>query len=73
MNGLLFIGGLEIVFILFVVLLLFGAKSIPDVAKMMGKGLHEFRKASDDIKKEFDKETNEFSKDINDVGRELKK
>jgi len=48
-------GGFEIVLIVMVILLLFGAKRIPELAKGIGQGIQEFRKASDDIKKEIDK------------------
>lgn len=69
----LFIGGPEIIMTLFVVLLLFGAKSIPDVARMLGKGLNEFRRAADDIKSEFNKETGGISEDIKDIKKTFKK
>lgn len=49
------IGGFEWVIIVLVVLLLFGAKRIPELARGLGQGIREFRKASDEIKKEIDK------------------
>ena len=48
-------GGLEIVFIILIILLFFGAKRIPELARGLGQGIKEFRKASDDIKKEIDR------------------
>lgn len=66
MQTLLFISGQEIFIILIVVLLLFGAKKIPEVARGLGKGLNEFRKATDDIKKEI-KENSDIAKDIKDI------
>ena len=51
-GSILFISGQEIVMIFVVFLLLFGAKSVPDLAKGLGKGLREFKKATEDIKKE---------------------
>ena len=45
----------EIVLILFIVLLLFGAKKLPELAKGLGKGLNEFKKASKDVKDEINK------------------
>lgn len=39
------------------ILLLFGAKRIPELARGMGQGIKEFRKASEDIKKEIDRGT----------------
>jgi sec-independent protein translocase protein TatA len=72
MQHLLFISGQEIFIILIVVLLLFGAKKIPEVARGLGKGLNEFRKATDDIKKEI-KDNSDIAKDINDIKNNFKK
>lgn len=47
-------GGFEWVIVLLAVLLLFGAKRIPELARGLGQGIQEFRKASDDIKKEIE-------------------
>jgi len=55
-------GGIEIVLIILVVLLLFGAKRIPELARGIGQGIQEFRKASDDIKKEIDKGADDIKK-----------
>ena len=38
------IGGLELIILLAIILLLFGAKRIPDLARSLGKGTREFRK-----------------------------
>ena len=46
------LGGGEILLILFIILLLFGAKKLPELAKGLGKGINEFKKASKDIKDE---------------------
>lgn len=43
------IGPLEIVLILLVILLLFGAKRIPEIAKGVGKGMKEFKKAVKEV------------------------
>jgi len=48
------LGGGEIILILFVILLLFGAKKLPELAKGLGKGISEFKKASKDIKDEVE-------------------
>jgi sec-independent protein translocase protein TatA len=42
------------IIILIIVLLLFGAKKIPELAKGLGKGIREFKDAQRDIKKEID-------------------
>ena len=65
MNHLLFISGQEIFIVMIVVLLLFGANKIPEIAKGLGKGMREFRKATDDIKKEITDQSREITKDIN--------
>lgn len=49
----LFIGTTEIILILLIVLLLFGSKKIPEVARAMGKGFREFQKATAEIKREI--------------------
>ncbi|MFO7846986.1 MAG: twin-arginine translocase TatA/TatE family subunit [Balneolaceae bacterium] len=53
-------GGVEIIVIVLIILLLFGAKRIPELARGIGQGIQEFRKASDDIKKEIDKGSEEI-------------
>ena len=73
MGTLLFISGQEIFIIMVVALLLFGANKIPEIAKGLGKGMREFRKATDDIKKEFNESTEDIQKDIKDVSDTLKK
>ena len=63
-NMLLFLGGLggtELIIILFVVLLLFGARKIPELARGMGKGIREFKDASREIKREIENDTPEKS------------
>lgn len=47
-------GGPEWIFIILAVLLLFGAKRIPDLARGLGKGIREFKDATKEIKKEVD-------------------
>jgi len=44
----------EILVIFLVVLLLFGAKRIPEMAKGLGKGIREFRSAVKDVREEID-------------------
>lgn len=47
-------GGMEIIIVLMVILLFFGAKRIPELARGIGQGMNEFRKASDQIKQELE-------------------
>ena len=50
------IGTPEILLILLIVLIFFGAKKIPELAQGLGKGVREFRKAARDIQEEIEKE-----------------
>ncbi len=50
------IGGTEIIVILMIVLLLFGGKKLPELARSLGQGIREFKKASSDIGDELRKE-----------------
>lgn len=51
----LFISGGEIFFIMFIVVMVFGADKIPDIAKGLGKGMRQLKDATEDIKKEIQK------------------
>ncbi len=72
MNTLLFISGQEIVIIGLAVLLLFGSKKIPEMARGLGKGMREFRKAADDIKRELNNAAPEVTNDLKDIGKNIK-
>ena len=47
-------GGMEWVLIILVILLLFGARKIPDLARGLGQGIREFKKATRETEKELD-------------------
>ncbi|MCU0454486.1 MAG: twin-arginine translocase TatA/TatE family subunit [Bacteroidetes bacterium] len=51
------LGGSELFLILLIVLVFFGAKKLPDLAKGLGQGIREFRKAAKDVQEEVEKET----------------
>ncbi len=48
-----FMGGQELLIILAIVIILFGAKKIPELASGLGKGIKEFKKASKEVDKEI--------------------
>ncbi len=50
------IGGPELLLILLVVLLVFGPRRLPEVGRTIGKGLAEFRRASNDLKRSLEEE-----------------
>lgn len=56
------IGPQEIIVILLIVLLLFGAKRIPEVARGLGKGIREFKKAAKDIQDDMKMEEEDKEK-----------
>ena len=51
--------------ILFAVLLLFGGKKLPELARGLGKGIREFKDASDDVKREIHRNINMVNEDLN--------
>jgi len=57
------IGTPELLIIMLVILLLFGSKRLPELARGIGKGIRQFRKAMEDVKDEID---------LSDIDRELK-
>ena len=79
MNALpLFISSTEIVFILFIVIMVFGADKIPDIAKGLGKGMRTLKNASNDIKTEIQRSAEkqgidtDLTKDINEEVNKVK-
>ena len=50
------LGSTELIFILAIALIFFGPRKLPQLARSMGKGLAEFRKASDDFKRTWERE-----------------
>ncbi len=44
----------EIILILLVIIIFFGAKKIPELARGMGRGIREFKEASQEVKKEIE-------------------
>lgn len=66
----LFISGAEIAFIMFILVMVFGADKIPEIARGLGKGMKAIRNASNDIKTEIQKSAEkqgidtDFTKDV---------
>ena len=75
----LFIGGTGIVFVLFIVVLVFGADKLPEIARGLGKGMRQIKDATNDIKNEVTKSAREnniidtdVTKNINDEIKKVK-
>ncbi|TXE07158.1 twin-arginine translocase TatA/TatE family subunit [Seonamhaeicola algicola] len=72
----LFISGPEIVLILFVMVMVFGADKLPEIARGLGKGMRTLKDATNDIKHEITKSAENHGIDTsvtNDVKKELDK
>ena len=63
-----FLGGQELLIILVIVVLLFGAKKIPELAKGLGTGIKEFKKASTDAEKQLNVKDDNKSKENEGTG-----
>lgn len=63
------IGGGELIFILFIVLMLFGSDKIPEIARTMGKAMAQLKNATNDIKSEIHKgmDENGISQSMADI------
>lgn len=68
----LFISGAEIAFVLFIVLMVFGADKVPEIARGLGKGMRQIKDATNDIKSEITKSAEEQGLDI-DLTKDIKK
>ncbi len=68
----LFISGGEIAFIVFIVIMVFGADKVPDIARGLGKGMRTLRNATDDIKNEITKSAEKQGFDT-DITKDMKK
>lgn len=55
----------EIMLIMLAVLLLFGGKKLPELARGLGKGIREFKDASDGVKREIHRNINSIQDDVN--------
>ena len=55
----------ELILILGVILLLFGGKKMPELARGLGKGIREFKDASEGVKREIHRNINAVNDDLN--------
>jgi len=72
----LFISGAEIAFIMFIVIMVFGADKVPEIARGLGKGMRQLKDATNDIKSEITKtaERNDIDLDLTkDIKKEIDK
>lgn len=67
----LFISGAEIAFIMFILVMVFGADKIPEIARGLGKGMRTLKNASNDIKSEIQKSAEKQGIDT-DISKDIK-
>lgn len=70
----LFISGAEIAFVLFIVIMVFGADKLPEIARGLGKGMRTLKDATNDIKHEITKNAENSGIDtsiVSDVKKKL--
>jgi sec-independent protein translocase protein TatA len=65
------LGGGEVVLILLVFIMFFGAKSIPGIARGLGKGIREFKNATGAIQREINQSINEAERQAMDVEQQI--
>ena len=71
----LFIGGPEIFIIVLIVVMVFGADKIHEIARGLGKGIRQVKEATNDIKKEINDSAKDQGLDAgltNDIKKEIK-
>ncbi len=59
------IGAQEMIFIFVLALLLFGPKKLPELGRLLGKGLTEFRRAKNELKTTFESHMQELEREAN--------
>ena len=67
-----FISGAELVFVFFIILLVFGADKVPDIARTLGKGMRQVRNATEDIKEEIQKSAEKQGLDTKQIEHDIK-
>lgn len=68
----LFISGAEIAFIGFILVMVFGADKIPEIARGLGKGMRQIKDATNDIKREITESSNDIDIHKNNITNDLK-
>jgi TatA/E family protein of Tat protein translocase len=53
----------ELIFLFFLALIIFGPKKLPEIGKTLGKGMREFKKATDDLKSNWEEHIRESESD----------
>lgn len=65
------LGFSEMLMIFVIALLVFGPKKLPELGKSLGKGIREFKKATDELKSNWDDHVKDIAEPINDFKRDM--
>src|SRR6185436_9121856 len=60
-------GPSEIIFLFILALVVFGPKKLPEIGKTLGKGMREFRKATDDLKSNWEEHLRDSESPVHDL------
>ncbi len=61
----------EILFILVLALLIFGPKKLPEIGRTLGRGLGEFRRATNDLKRTFDSDIQALDREVKEPAAKI--
>ena len=66
------LGSGEIVLILLVIVIFFGSKKIPELARGIGKGIYEVKKASADLQNEITQQSKSIQEEVKEIEKDFK-
>ena len=61
----------ELIIIFFIALIVFGPRKLPELGKSLGKGLREFKRATDDLKSNWEDQIKDAESSVKDVKQTL--
>ena len=65
------LGFSELIVVFIIALLVFGPKKLPELGKSLGKGLREFKRATEDLKSNWDEQMREAERSIQETKTEI--
>jgi TatA/E family protein of Tat protein translocase len=65
------LGFSEMLMIFVIALLVFGPKKLPELGKSLGKGIREFKKATEELKSNWEDHVKDIAEPINDMKRDI--
>jgi TatA/E family protein of Tat protein translocase len=65
------LGFSEMLMIFVIALLVFGPKKLPELGKSLGRGIREFKKATEELKSNWEDQVKDITQPLNDVKRDI--